>query len=114
MRWGAQDGKCFDDFTLTASSPQCVLGQTPIAKALDENVLYNRIIGAWSMRGFTPGVESGHDHFLAQEVGVATTSSLSLGSISRPGGPWRSPTGGDQVFSRSTVGANTLRACSSA
>ena len=65
VRWGARDGVCVDTFTLTSSYPPCAVGQVPLTQALSDNQLYNRIIGAWSMRGFTPGVESGHDHFFA-------------------------------------------------
>jgi len=65
VRWGARDGVCVDTFTLTSSYPPCGVGQVPLTQALSDNQLYNRIIGAWSMRGFTPGVESGHDHFFA-------------------------------------------------
>jgi len=31
----------------------------------DDQVLYNQLIDAWSMRNWSPGSESGHDHFFA-------------------------------------------------
>jgi adenosine deaminase len=65
VRYGAADGICVDPLTLTSSYPPCTMTQQPLSDALPDNVLYNRIIAAWSMRGFTPGAESGHDHFFA-------------------------------------------------
>lgn len=65
VRWGARDGKCVDLVTLLSSFPPCVDGQAPLSRALSDGALYDRILGAWSMRGFTPGFESGHDHFFA-------------------------------------------------
>jgi len=63
VRWGAADGQCVDTFTLSSSYPPCAVGQVPLAQALSDQDLYQRIIAAWSMRGFAPGEESGHDHF---------------------------------------------------
>ena len=63
--YAAQDGLCLDAFTLTVSSPPCKPGQRSAADAVTDNELYNRVIAAWSMRDFVPGVESGHDHFFA-------------------------------------------------
>ena len=33
--------------------------------AYDDQLLYNQIVDAWSMRNWHPGTESGHDHFFA-------------------------------------------------
>ncbi|MGI9100816.1 MAG: adenosine deaminase family protein [Terriglobales bacterium] len=38
-------------------------GHVPAARAFSDYLLYRDLIDAWSMRHFTPGVESGHDHF---------------------------------------------------
>ncbi len=65
VRWGAEDGKCVDTVTMIAGYPPCVAGQVPLAQALTDGRLYDRIIAAWSMRGFTPSEQSGHDHFFA-------------------------------------------------
>lgn len=64
VKWGAADGQCIDTSTLFSSFPPCVTGQVPLSQALTDQALYQRILGSWSMRGFTPsGTESGHDHF---------------------------------------------------
>lgn len=64
VRWGAQAGVCVDA-TYTARSGPCTDGLRPISDALSDNVLYNNVVKAWSMKGFRDGVESGHDHFFA-------------------------------------------------
>ena len=42
------------------------MGTQPLSDVLRNNDLYNEVLAAWSMRGFTPsGTENGHDHFFA-------------------------------------------------
>jgi hypothetical protein len=43
---------------------------------MSDQVLYNQIIDAWSMRNWRPGDESGHDHFFAtfDKFGLAATA----------------------------------------
>ncbi len=65
VRWGAEDGKCVDTVTMIAGYPPCGAGQVPLSQALTDGRLYDRILAAWSMRGFTPSTQSGHDHFFA-------------------------------------------------
>lgn len=65
VRWGAADGKCVDPDTLVSSYPPCTGSRVPLTAALTDGRLYDRILAAWSMRGFTPGPQSGHDHFFA-------------------------------------------------
>lgn len=65
VRWGAASGACVEVVTFFSSAGPCLPGQRPIADALTDNILYNQIVAAWSMKGFTPGVESAHDHFFA-------------------------------------------------
>lgn len=65
IRWGAQDGKCVDTTTYASSFPPCEAGQVPLANALSDTQLWDRILAAWSMRGFRPDAFSGHDHFFA-------------------------------------------------
>ena len=66
VKWAAGDGKCVNTTTFAASFPPCVAGQVPVASALSNGTLYGQIIGAWSMRNFTPGpLQSEHDHFFA-------------------------------------------------
>jgi len=65
IRWGAADGKCVNTTTLVSSFGPCTVGQVPLANALTNSVLFDNILEAWSMRGFIPGEETGHDHFFA-------------------------------------------------
>jgi adenosine deaminase len=65
LRYGAADGDCVAALTLAAYSPPCTPGDRPLSDALSDNVLQNRIMRAWSMKGFVAGDESGHDHFFA-------------------------------------------------
>jgi hypothetical protein len=48
-------------------------GQRPLRDALSDNDLQNQVVHAWSMKGFVPADESGHDHFFATfgKFGVA-------------------------------------------
>ncbi len=65
VRYGAQNGDCVDLFTFAASPPPCMPGQRPLRDAISDNNFQNQVVHAWSMKGFTPGDESGHDHFFA-------------------------------------------------
>lgn len=65
IRYGARDGDCVDPLSLESAPPPCVPGARPIADALTDNVFQNRLMRAWSMKGFVEGDESGHDHFFA-------------------------------------------------
>lgn len=65
VRYGASSGDCVDVFTFVSSPPPCTFGQRPISDALTDNNFQNMLMRAWSMKGFVPGVESGHDHFFA-------------------------------------------------
>jgi adenosine deaminase len=65
VRYGAEDGDCVAPFTFVTSPPPCDPGERPVADALSDNAFQNALMRAWSMKGFEPGVESGHDHFFA-------------------------------------------------
>lgn len=65
IRWGAEDGKCVDTITFASSFPPCVGTQVPLTEALGNTVLWDQILGAWSMREFRPDAFSGHNHFFA-------------------------------------------------
>lgn len=65
VRYGAAEGRCVAALTLTASFAPCSPGDRPLADALTDNVFQNRVMRAWSMKGFVSGDESGHDHFFA-------------------------------------------------
>jgi adenosine deaminase len=67
----AADGNfCVDRTSSRLIAPPCDPCETYTAKpaarcAYGDQVLYNQMIDAWSMRNWTPGEESGHDHFFA-------------------------------------------------
>jgi adenosine deaminase len=65
LRYGAADGDCVDPLTFVSAPAPCEAGEQPLADALTDNDLQNALMRAWSMKGFTPGEESGHDHFFA-------------------------------------------------
>jgi adenosine deaminase len=76
IRWAAQDGLCVDRAALSLAPPPCdpAAGKPPATLAFEDPVLYGRLLDAFSMRQFHPGVESGHDHFFATfgRFGAAT------------------------------------------
>jgi hypothetical protein len=65
----AADGNlCVDRTSSRLIAPPCdsceIYTAKPAARcAYGDRVLYNQMIDAWSMRNWTPGAESGHDHF---------------------------------------------------
>ncbi|QKW22546.1 adenosine deaminase [Kitasatospora sp. NA04385] len=65
IRLAAQDDLCIDSVTLDSSTGPCQGTKRPAADALAEGEFRTRVIRAWSMQDFTPGAESGHDHFFA-------------------------------------------------
>ncbi|MEV4183608.1 hypothetical protein AB0J28_19470, partial [Streptosporangium canum] len=75
LRSAARDGLCVDTASFTASAPPCGAGQRPVRDATTDTHFADEIVRAWSMRGFTPGAESGHDHFFAAfgKFGAATS-----------------------------------------
>jgi len=70
----ARDGLCVSTVSFVASAPPCGAGQRPVAAAATDADLRRRIVQAWSMEGFVPGAETGHDHFFAAfgKFGAAT------------------------------------------
>jgi adenosine deaminase len=66
IRDAGEDGLCVDPAALSFAKPPCTPPLTPAAQLPANQELYDRLIDAFSMRGFvpTPGV-SGHDHFFA-------------------------------------------------
>ena len=66
--FAASDNLCVDRTTSRLIAPPCDSCEKYTAKpaihcAYDDEILYNQIIDAWSMRNWRPGDESGHDHF---------------------------------------------------
>ncbi|WP_405150206.1 hypothetical protein OG589_17010 [Sphaerisporangium sp. NBC_01403] len=60
-----RDGLCVDTTSFVASAPPCRAGQRPARDAATDLSFGDDVVRAWSMQGFTPGSESGHDHFFA-------------------------------------------------
>lgn len=75
IRYAAEDGRCLDTRTLTASPGPCRAGQRPARDAEHDPQFREQVLRAWSMHHFDPnGPESGHDHFFATfgKFGAAT------------------------------------------
>jgi adenosine deaminase len=72
------DGLCIVTATMTAQFPAagapCAAGQRPAADTTTDRAFYRQVLQAWSMEGFVPGAETGHDHFFATfgKFGAAT------------------------------------------
>jgi adenosine deaminase len=65
LRFAVADGRCIDAATLEAGEAPCHTGQRAAADTDRDPAFRDAVIAAWSMKGFTPGAESGHDHFFA-------------------------------------------------
>jgi adenosine deaminase len=69
--FAVRDHLCIDTTTFAATPPPatrggaCPAGQRPAADSTADRGFFAQIVRAWSMEGFQPGVESGHDHFFA-------------------------------------------------
>jgi adenosine deaminase len=78
IRLAVGDGLCIVTATLTAQFPPagapCPPGQRPAADTTTDRAFYQQVLQAWSMEGFVPGAETGHDHFFATfgKFGAAT------------------------------------------
>ena len=90
--WAADDGLCVDAGLTAVPAPvagsagplgtlvgepavSCAAGQRPTADAGSDAAFRDELVRAWSMEGFDPAVDSGHDHFFATfgRFGLATT-----------------------------------------
>jgi hypothetical protein len=69
--YAAEDNLCVDRSTSTLLPPPCDEScanhsyKPEVRCAYADHVLYNQLIDAWSMRNWTSGKGSGHDHFFA-------------------------------------------------
>jgi adenosine deaminase len=69
--YAAHDNLCVDRSTSNLLPPPCdescakYTNKPATRCAYGDQVLYNQLIDAWSMRNWTPGEGSGHDHFFA-------------------------------------------------
>jgi adenosine deaminase len=68
--FAVDDGLCVDHTTSFLLAPPCdpcqkYANKPAVACAYQDHVLYNQMIDAWSMRNWSAGDGSGHDHFFA-------------------------------------------------
>ena len=64
LRFAVEDGLCIDAASV-AVDPPCGSGLRRAADTESDKGFHDAVIAAWSMKGFEPGAESGHDHFFA-------------------------------------------------
>lgn len=81
--YGVQDNLCVDRATFSLVGPpcdeSCANANLPRLRcAYGDQVLFNQLIDAWSMRNWTPVEGSGHDHFFAtfDKFNLAGTNSV--------------------------------------
>jgi len=65
LRAAAEDGLCIELKTHSLLAPPCGENTVGAAQALTNNTLAGQVIDSLSMRDFSAGGESGHDHFFA-------------------------------------------------
>src|SRR5215467_54159 len=66
VKWAVEAGLCIDRATSSFVAPPCDPKERPPASvAYQDQMLYNQLLDAFSMRGWNPARESGHDHFFA-------------------------------------------------
>jgi adenosine deaminase len=69
--YAVHDNLCVDRTSSNLLPPPCdescakFTNKPAVRCAYGDQVLYNQLIDAWSMRNWTPGEASGHDHFFA-------------------------------------------------
>ena len=76
IRLAVADGLCIETATSTArtAATPCPPGQRPAADTTTDRAFFQQVLQAWSMEGFVPGAQTGHDHFFATfgRFGAAT------------------------------------------
>lgn len=63
IMWGGEDGLCVDPTSLVATEPPCGSRTVPLSKATPGSSLYQQLLTAWSMEGFSGDVLTRHQHF---------------------------------------------------
>ena len=87
LDYAARDNLCVDRTTSVLIAPPCddscakYTSKPQVGCAYHDQVLYNSIIDAWSMRNWSPGDGSGHDHFFASFDKFALASHLHTGDM---------------------------------
>ncbi|HLZ99234.1 MAG TPA: hypothetical protein VKP66_14945 [Steroidobacteraceae bacterium] len=83
--YAAQDNLCIDRSSSGLVAPPCddscasLAGKPAVRCAYQDQILYNQLVDAWSMRNFN-GSESGHDHFFASFDKFVPASVNSVGA----------------------------------
>lgn len=74
IAWAVQDGLCVDRASATFLACDRAKDKLPASAAYTDVALYAQLLDAFSMRGWSPARESGHDHFFATfgKFGAAT------------------------------------------
>lgn len=72
--WAVKDDLCVNRETSTFVACDTAKNQVPASTAYKDVELYSQLLDAFSMRGWLPARESGHDHFFANfgKFGAAT------------------------------------------
>jgi adenosine deaminase len=65
MDLATADGLCIENGTQRALPPPCPATSRPAVEMRTDAAFRQQVLRAWSMQDFTPGEESGHDHFFA-------------------------------------------------
>ena len=85
--YAAKDGLCVDRTTSVLIAPPCdrscekYTSKPAVRCAYQDQILYNSMVDAWSMRNWTPDEGSGHDHFFAAFDKFAMATSLHFGDM---------------------------------
>jgi adenosine deaminase len=76
IRWAVQDNLCINRTSSTFVACEPGKDFVPAAAAYSDVGLYSQLLDAFSMRGWMPARESGHDHFFATfgKFGAATSN----------------------------------------
>lgn len=74
IEWAAQKGLCVSQTNVLSQPPCEGAGQVPVNTALNNQVLYRKLVDAWSMRYWQYSGSNGHDQFFDAFVrfGAAT------------------------------------------
>jgi hypothetical protein len=94
--FAARDNLCVDRSTSYLLAPPCdkscakYTNKPGASCAYGDQVLYNQLVDAWSMRNWISGEESGHDHFFAtfgkfQMAGLNSTGDQLAEAVARAG-----------------------------
>lgn len=83
LAWAEEDGFCIAVETLTVVRPPCDAGagRPPVADAVRDEDLRNRIVDAFSTRNYKPEVEWGHERFFSTFDRFGLVSATRVGDM---------------------------------